>query len=119
MDPVDLDYFREAAMDDEEFMRELFDVFREDTPMQLARLRDAVSSGDFEVTAAAAHRLKGSSGNIGAQSLLALAKQLEQAGQFARAERAENLVGQVEAEYGRVCEFLESTFADEPMAPTG
>jgi hypothetical protein len=36
MDPVDLDYFREAAMDDEEFMRELFDVFREDTPMQLA-----------------------------------------------------------------------------------
>ncbi len=119
MDPVNLECFREAAMDDVEFMRELFDVFRNDTPSQLVRLRDAVSIGDFEVTAAAAHRLKGSSGNIGATSLLALAKQLERAGKSSSSERAQNLIAQVETEYGRVCEFLATTLESEPTARTG
>ncbi len=119
MDPVDLECFREAAMDDVEFMRELFDVFRDDTPSQLVRLRDAVAIGDFELTAAAAHRLKGSSGNIGATSLLELAKQLEQAGKSSSSERAQNLIRQVEAEYGRVCNFLTTTLAAEPTARTG
>jgi HPt (histidine-containing phosphotransfer) domain-containing protein len=113
MDPVNLAYFREAAMDDEEFMRELADLFRSDTPKQLDRIREAVTGGDFAEAAAAAHRLKGSSGNVGAQSLFALARQLEIASQSQRTTTASHLADQVEVECGRVCDFLEAAFSTD------
>ena len=56
---------------------ELIDAFVEDTPAQLAAMRAAVAAGDARALDAAAHRLKGGSGALGARRLAALCAQIE------------------------------------------
>ena len=73
MESVNLEHIREATMGDDEFLAELIDLFLNDTPAQLEALRKAVRTGDAERATSAAHRLRGSSGNMGAESLSACA----------------------------------------------
>ncbi len=98
---------REATMDDEDFMRELVDIYLGDTPGQLETLRRAVAAGDPAATGAAAHRLKGASGNVGAESLVALCLRLEQAGRENRLAEMPALFEEIRGEFGRVRETLE------------
>ena len=87
---VNLQRIREATMDDEEFMAELIDIFLDDSPTQIGVLRDAIESRQGEAAAFAAHRLKGSSSNMGADSLAALCRRLEETG---REERIDEMPG--------------------------
>ena len=105
-EPVNLDRIREATLNDEEFIGELIDLFLEDSPNQLDALRQAVESSHVEHAAEAAHRLKGASGNMGADSLSALCRQLEEYGLGQELEPMRPLVEQADQEFVRVKEFL-------------
>ena len=76
-EPVNIDRIREATMNDEEFIGELIDVFLDDSPNQLDALRRAVESRRGTLAAEATHRLKGASGNMGAESLSGLCRRRE------------------------------------------
>lgn len=62
---------------DGEFLRELITIFLTDTPQQLAQLDEAIAKQDATLAVRAAHTIKGSSGNFGAEDFADLAKQIE------------------------------------------
>ena len=95
---------REVSMDDEEFMLELLDIFLDDMPKQLELLRQAVQSQDADSAAKTAHRMKGSSGNVGADPLSDLCNQVEMSGRNGAIEPT--LLKDIDSEWGRVKEFL-------------
>jgi histidine phosphotransfer protein HptB len=63
--------------DDDAFLREITSIFLEDTPHRLAELDQSLAEGDAVRFARAAHSIKGSSANLGAASLRAVAEKLE------------------------------------------
>ncbi len=105
MESVNVEHIREATMGDDEFLAELIDLFLDDTPGQLEALRKAVRAGDAESAASAAHRLKGSSGNLGAESLSALCLHVEKSSR-GQQEELPKLVEQVDEEFNQVREIL-------------
>ena len=106
MESVNLEHIREVTMGDDEFLAELIDLFLNDTPTQLQALRNAVGTGDAEGVAAAAHRLKGSSGNMGAESLSALCLHVEKSSSGNQLEGLPQLVEEVGEEFAQVREIL-------------
>jgi HPt (histidine-containing phosphotransfer) domain-containing protein len=65
---------------DAELLKEIAALFMEDYPNVLAELRAAAARGDAEGVERAAHGLKGSVANFGAQAAVDAAFQLEQMG---------------------------------------
>lgn len=63
--------------DNDEFLREIIAIFLEDTPNRLAELTQSLAAGDVGVFTRAAHSIKGSSSNVGAVRLRAVAEKLE------------------------------------------
>ena len=110
--PVNVQRIREATMDDEEFMAELIDIFLDDSPGQIRILRDAIEGREGEVAASAAHRLKGSSGNLGADSLAALCRRVEESGRENRVEEMPGLLKDIEREFSRVKKYLSAVRQD-------
>jgi CheY-like chemotaxis protein/HPt (histidine-containing phosphotransfer) domain-containing protein len=82
--------------DDDSSLRELVELFREDGGMRLEAIRKARSAKDAAALAAAAHTLKGSSGNLGGRRLAALVSRLETAAKAADWPVAEELIPAVE-----------------------
>jgi HPt (histidine-containing phosphotransfer) domain-containing protein len=93
-------------MGDEEFMGELIDIYLEDMPRQLQALRAAVQNHDAAAAAATAHRLKGASGNMGADSLSALCNDVEVSSRDNKLDQLPNLMEAIGTESTRVREFL-------------
>lgn len=92
----------ETTGDDPEFLAELIDSFFDDSPVQLATIRQAAQGGDAEGLRRAAHSLKSNSATFGATELANLCRQLEQLGRDGDLAAIGDLVARTEAEYGRV-----------------
>ena len=105
-EPVNIHHIREATMNDEEFIRELIDVFLDDSPRQLDALRRAVENRQVQDVAETAHRLKGAGSNMGAESLSALCGRLEEAGRQQQSEPMPAIFEQLDQEFARVKEFF-------------
>jgi len=106
MPPVDLTRLREASMADEEFLREIVDLFLDDTPKQLNALRQAIEAQDSSGVRTGAHRLKGASVNIGAQPFSNICWKLEQIGKQGQLEQAPMLLRDLDSEFRRLQDFL-------------
>jgi len=106
--PVRLERLREVSLEDEEFMHELIEIFLADAPEQLLALERALADGDGDAFWRTAHRLKGSSGSMGADRLADICRQLEQLGQDSRLIEAPEAMRMLGGEYGRVREYLEN-----------
>ena len=63
--------------DNDEFLREIAGIFLEDTPLRIAELEQSYAQGDIGKFTRAAHSIKGSSSNLGALALRAVAENLE------------------------------------------
>ncbi len=74
-----IDGLRELSPD-ADFLRELIEIYLQDTPQRIAELQDALNKKDIPVFTRAAHTIKGSSSNFGATKLTKLAHQLEMQG---------------------------------------
>jgi two-component system, sensor histidine kinase and response regulator len=86
-------------------------MFHEDTPGQLAEIRQAVACRDGARLAAVAHTLKGTAGVFQAAAAQEAAFRLERAGRDAAWDRAPAAAAVLEAEIGRLAEVL-TDFAD-------
>ena len=76
--PATIHNLRALSPDDnDEFLREIVGIFELDTPERLAELEKALADADNKTFARAAHSIKGSSANVGAMKLHALAQELE------------------------------------------
>ena len=85
---------------DTELADELLELFRDEMVELRDRVIEAVARGDASELAASAHGLKGSSANVGAVGIQAVAHELEQAG------RSRSLEGA-----GAACERLDLAIA--------
>lgn len=73
-----IDNLRALSPDDGgSFLKEIIGIFLEDTPKRLADLHASRASGDAAVFVRAAHSIKGSSSNLGAEEVRAIAEHLE------------------------------------------
>ena len=77
---MDLTELLERVENDRELIRDLFLIFKEEFPIHLRALRDAVDSMDGKRVAAEAHAMKGMLSNLAASSAAGAAARLEQLG---------------------------------------
>ncbi|MEP7015657.1 MAG: response regulator, partial [Verrucomicrobiota bacterium] len=87
---------------DEDLLKELIALFREDTPRLFDVIHKAVSKRDAPNLAAGAHKLLSSLGAFGAVNAHNLVLQLEEQGQQANFERAEERVIELGSEIDRI-----------------
>jgi PAS domain S-box-containing protein len=107
LDPAVLSELRQLQGEGEpDIMQELAEAFQFETPALFTLLRRAVIEEQPEQLRQAAHNLKGSSSNLGACTMAALATELEVLGKRGMVEGAAGLVARLEQEYQRVCQAL-------------
>ncbi len=109
--PINMDRMREASLDDHEFMCELIGIFLDDAPRQVESLRQAIERQDSGAVLRTAHRIKGASTNLGADSLAALCARLEQDGRSGHTVSLDAMMERVDSEFARVSGFLEDVKA--------
>lgn len=100
--PVDMNRIRDAADGDEEFLRQLIEVFLEDAGIKLNEISAAIAAGDPRGLGRTAHQLKGSSANVGADGLRDFAKKLESLGRSESLAGAAEIYAALEYEFRRV-----------------
>src|SRR4051812_29681442 len=87
--------------DNDEFLREITGIFLEDTPHRIAELDQSLLAGDVSKFTRAAHSIKGSSSNLGAMVLRAVAEKLEHQARTQGLGNVVSLVALVKTEFGR------------------
>ncbi len=96
-----LESFRQLQMPDEaNIIHQLIDLYLADAPNRLAMLRQAIAQQDAARLAQAAHALKGSSANIGAQRVARVCMELEKAGKAGNLSGVADRFAQLEQELG-------------------
>jgi CheY-like chemotaxis protein/HPt (histidine-containing phosphotransfer) domain-containing protein len=96
-----------STPDDPDPLRELVTLFLRETRPVLERLVVAVQRRDLPGVQAAAHSLKGSASNLGAQRLAQMNARLEQAAKAGELGEAQPLLADIAAEFQTVCRLLE------------
>ncbi len=86
-------------------------VYRSSSAELLESLSEGVERGDAQAIRQAAHALKSSSLNVGAQLLGSLCRQLEALGASGEVDGAKNLFARIAAERERALEALDAEAA--------
>jgi HPt (histidine-containing phosphotransfer) domain-containing protein len=85
-----------------EFLKEIVTIYLEDTPKRIVDLKAFLASGDVQSFTRAAHTIKGSSANVGAQILKGLGERMELISRTEGINKAAPMIGEVEAEFAKV-----------------
>ena len=102
IDPLAIENLRALNPgDNDEFLREIAGIFLEDTPQRVTELEQSLKAGDVPKFTRAAHSIKGSSANLGALGLRAVAEQLEHQSRKDGLAAVAPLVAQVKVEFAR------------------
>jgi PAS domain S-box-containing protein len=88
-------------------LRDMVRLFRADSPLRVAEMRNAIGRGDPGGLEKAAHTLKGSVGNFAAQKAFGIAKELELAGKNQDFVAAGKLLALMESELAQLVRELE------------
>jgi two-component system sensor histidine kinase/response regulator len=78
--PLNADALLERFAGNRKLLRAILKTFREDCPMMMAKIREALKKEDPAAVADAAHALKGSVGNFGETSAFESAREIEKKG---------------------------------------
>lgn len=89
-------------------MRKVVDLYLKDAADQLRRLEDGLTGGDASTVMQAAHSLKSSSGNVGAQRVAELALAIECDARAGKLDAAERLLAALRQENALACEILQT-----------
>ena len=92
--------------DSSEFIALVVNTFLTSSQELMASIRDGVAAGDPKVFSGAAHTLKSSSAQLGAQGLSSLCKELEVLGRGGSCEGARELANRISEELAPVREAL-------------
>jgi histidine phosphotransfer protein HptB len=96
---------------DGSLLRELVNIYFEDTPRRMTLLRQAFHAANTSAIAHEAHTLKGSCGQFGATTLAECFRELERLGREGSLAGVEELLARAEAEYPRVKSALDTESA--------
>jgi PAS domain S-box-containing protein len=99
--------FLECMMGDEEFAREVAAGFVEELPAMLSKLMEGFELKDIELVWKQAHKMKGSSANVGGEALRDVAKQVEQAGKDGDLEEVTSCIPELREQCARLNEALQ------------
>jgi HPt (histidine-containing phosphotransfer) domain-containing protein len=87
--------------DNDEFLREIVQIFLADTPQRIAELEQSLIAGDIPKFARAAHSVKGSSANLGAMALRSVAEKLEHQSRQAGLDGAPPVLVELKVQFAR------------------
>jgi PAS domain S-box-containing protein len=108
LDTADLEELREIICDnDKEQYIEIITTYLEDTPERFQIINHAINEGNSKTVQIEAHALKSSSAIIGAKTLSAICKKLEDLGRDQKLENAPSLLTEAMTEYKQVNIALE------------
>jgi CheY-like chemotaxis protein len=106
-DPVDMAALRLITDGDEEFLRELVELYLADAPERMENLRRAVASRVAITIKQEAHGLKGASANLSAKGLQTLMAEIEQLAAAEQLAEVTDVMQAAESEFGQVQRFLQ------------
>jgi len=106
-----IDELRAMNPDDDSFLRELVQIYLEDSPQRIAELEEALEQGDAGKLTRAAHSLKGSSSNFGATQLRTVSERIEKLGRDGALAQIPALLPELKVEFARVKAALEALIA--------
>jgi HPt (histidine-containing phosphotransfer) domain-containing protein len=107
VDPEAISNLRALSPNDgDAFLRELLKIFMEDTPARIAELHNCRASRNTANFVRAAHSIKGSSSNVGASELRAIAEQLEHQSRHNGLDEVAEKVAELEAAFVRARDVL-------------
>jgi HPt (histidine-containing phosphotransfer) domain-containing protein len=98
---------------DRELLREVANLFFEDTPRLLTEVRNAIQRGDGKALERSAHTLKGSVSNFGARTASEAAFSLEQMGRNGDFARASEAFAQLERQLNLLVPALETVLKEK------
>jgi HPt (histidine-containing phosphotransfer) domain-containing protein len=107
VDRASLESLVAAAGGDRSFLVELIDAYLEDSPLQLAAMQRALQELATEDLRRAAHSLKSNSASLGATSLAAQCKDMEDIGHRGAFSEAAQGLARVQREYEKVARALQ------------
>ena len=112
IDPEAIANLRALSPDDADaFLSEIIGIFIEDTPSRIEELRTSRVNGDIPTFTRAAHSIKGSSSNLGAAQLRAVAEQLEHHSKQHGLADVDERVAELEAAFIRARDELKRLIA--------
>ncbi len=88
--------------------RKILRTFLESTHERVMRIEQAIACGDSEILGQAAHALKSSTANVGAETLSRLYKELETLGREHRIDEARALLDEVRREHQRAVSDMQT-----------
>lgn len=91
----------------QQFVCEMIDLFLENAPKQLGAARIGMQAGDLVMVHRAAHSLKSSAGNFGAEALRELAGRIERLTGENKADTLPALLDELEAAFAQTRSYLE------------
>jgi HPt (histidine-containing phosphotransfer) domain-containing protein len=101
---LDLTRLEEAFEDDVKGIADLLDMALETGKKHRRALEDGLAAGDAQVVARAAHGIKGSAGNIGANVVYRLATELDARARTGNLDGARERVIAIDAAYAQVAD---------------
>ncbi len=107
VEPVDLPALQKLTDGDDEFLRELVELFLTDVPVRLANLQTASAAASALAIRHEAHGLKGSCGNLAARGMQQQMADIERLAASNELTTIPNLMHAAEAEFARVQRFFQ------------
>jgi two-component system, sensor histidine kinase and response regulator len=92
--------------------REIMRTFLVSAQQRVAHIEQAIATGDSESLGQAAHALKSSSANVGAETLSGLYRQLELMGRERRIDEARGLIDEVRKEHQRAVSDMQTLLTE-------
>jgi HPt (histidine-containing phosphotransfer) domain-containing protein len=111
LDPQAIEELRSLNPDDDSFLRDLVQVYLDDSPQRIAEIELALAQGDTERLTRAAHSLKGSCANFGASRLRAISEQIEKLGRQGALQEVPARLPELKVAFAQVKADLEALIA--------
>ena len=93
---------------DAELVKELFGIFQTDTALRLVVLQRAAAAGDYGTVRLEAHTIKGSAGQVGADRMADLCRQVELEARKGPSCELSHLLSRLLQSFQEVCGVLEA-----------
>ncbi len=103
---IDWEHLHQISDSNEDFERELLQIFWEDTTQHLSAAKTALETGNAILVSRSAHHIKGSSANVGLYEMQAIASTLEEQALNNDLTQASTLISQLVAMLAALKEFL-------------
>ncbi|MHA4896106.1 Hpt domain-containing protein [Pedobacter sp. PWIIR3] len=98
-EPLDLSYLKEMSGDSPEFIIEMIDLFKSQTPLYMAELESAIVNEEWDKAAASAHKIKPTFTYVGREDAKEHMQEMEQSA------REKMNVNQLLADFNEVNQF--------------